>query len=160
MRILLIFYFLFILILAVLIAYLVSKMQVRHPLRMIIFTLILIASPVILSYIALTYWAPLPETIVPEVIGLSEPEAKMRLEQLGLRLMVENRYQENGPVTFQRPEAGRLVKEGRTVFAIIGKPENIHVTDQPPPYTLGPLTPETITISPSREEKSEGEELP
>jgi len=151
MRILLTFYFLFIVILAISIAYLVSKIHIRHPLRIVILALILITSPVILSYIALTYWAPLPETIVPEVIGLSEPEAKIRLEQLGLHIKVENRYQEQGLVTFQRPEAGRTVKEGRLVFVIIGKPENIHITDQPPPYSN--LTPEAAPTP-------EGEEQP
>ncbi|KAF0134557.1 MAG: hypothetical protein FD145_575 [Candidatus Saganbacteria bacterium] len=87
--------------------------------------LAIISAPVIISYIVLTHFSPLPETVVPYVIGLSEMEAFEKLESIGLICFVEKNYENEDVVSFQRPEAGRVAKEGRAVTIIIGKPKTI-----------------------------------
>lgn len=139
MRELLIYYLLFVVVVALAIAILVSRLKIKRPVRFVFFMLLLIASPVLISYLMLTYFSPLPEAAVPDLIGLTQNEAQVRVESLGLKLQVENTYEEDPDmVTFQRPEAGRMVKVGRPVMVILGRPNVLPLTPTP---TLTPETP-------------------
>jgi hypothetical protein len=140
MRILLIGYLIFIIIAALAVAYLISWLRIKVPKRVILIILIVIASPVIISYLLLSYFYPLSETMVPNLIGLSENEAFERLEEAGLSVHIEKKYESYDAVTYQRPEGGRLVKEGRTVSIILGNPKTINY--------LNPQTQEATAITP------------
>jgi len=134
MRELLIYYLLFVVVVALAIAILVSRLKIRRPVRFVFFMLLLIASPVLISYLILTYFSPLPEAAVPDLIGLTQNQAQVRVESLGLKLQVENTYEESPDmVTFQRPEAGRMVKVGRPVMVILGRPNVLPLTPVPAP---------------------------
>jgi hypothetical protein len=150
----LIIYLVFMVLATLGISALLLKMRVRHPLRLIFIILLLIASPVIFSYILLTYFAPLPEAVVPDLMGLSEQQAADSLNKLGLSYKVESRYENENIVTFQRPEPGRLVKRGRTVSLVIGKP----VTVSPAPVSTPEVTiTPPVPAPPPPEPKPEGE---
>lgn len=128
MRELLIYYLLFVVVVALAVAALVSRLRIKRPLRFIFIMMLLIASPVILSYLMMNF-SSLPEVTVPDLIGLSESEARVRVEAEGLKLQVESAYEENPDmVTFQRPEPGRTVKMGRPVLVILGKPQVMPLT--------------------------------
>jgi serine/threonine-protein kinase len=64
-----------------------------------------------------------PETKVPEVVGMQVSEAVNTLEAKGFEpLISDTSYGLKvpvGAVFFQKPDAGALVKEGRTVFLFI-----------------------------------------
>ncbi|MBI5699289.1 PASTA domain-containing protein [Candidatus Saganbacteria bacterium] len=133
MRELLIYYLLFVVVVALAVAALVSRLKIKRPLRFIFIMMLLIASPVILSYLTMNF-SSLPEVTVPDLIGLSESEARVRVEAEGLKLQVESAYEENSDmVTFQRPEPGRTVKMGRPVFVILGKPQVMPLTHSATP---------------------------
>lgn len=142
MRELLIYYLLFVVVVALAVAALVSRLKIKRPLRFIFFMMLLIASPVILSYLVMNF-SSLPEVTVPDLIGLSESEARVRVEATGLKLQVESAYEENPEmVTFQRPEPGRTVKMGRPVFVILGKPQVLPLipsatSEASPPFPPG-----------------------
>lgn len=117
----LVYYFIFVAVVSVIIAIVVIKLQLKSPLRLLALIFILIVSPVILSYIVATYFNPLPETMVPDLIGKSLSEAKEITEILDLDLKVEARAGSSEIISNQRPEEGRVVKVGRTVFVTLGK---------------------------------------
>jgi len=160
----LIIYLVFMVLVTLGISALLLKMRVRYPLRLILIILLLIASPVIFSYIILTYFAPLPEAVVPDLMGLTEQEAADSLNKLGLSYKVESRYENENAVTFQRPEAGRLVKRGRTVSLVIGKPVTISpVPTVTPEVTITPPAPAPPPPEPKpevQEEQEKTEEAP
>jgi len=147
MRILLIGYLIFIIIVALAIAYLISWLRIKVPKRVILIILIVIASPVIISYFLLSYFYPLSETMVPNLIGLSENEAVERLEEAGLSVHIEKKYESYDVVTYQRPEGGRLVKEGRMVSIILGNPKTINYLN-PQSQEATAITPEAGAITP------------
>ena len=121
-------------------------MKIRRPFRFISAVLFLIILPVIAVYFYLTVFSSLPETMVPDVIGLDEKAAVTRIEQMGLTPRVESRNSASNQVSNQRPEPGRVVKTGRVILLIIGKPE----TENPYPsaVVVNPLlTPESAPSS-------------
>ncbi len=132
---LLIAYFIFLVFAALIILVLISKSQIKKPMRFIVFILFLIALPIVIEYFYLMYFSPLPETIVPDVIGLDERKAVARVERLGLTANVESRGEDSELVTGQRPEPGKVVKIGRVVFITLGKTENA----VPPSVVITPL---------------------
>lgn len=140
MKTILIFYLSFVAVVTLCLAYLVYKLRVKKPLRFLFVTLLIIASPVIISYVFMTYLAPIPEGLVPEVVGLTEVEALESLKSRGLKGTIEIRYStaEGELVSKQRPESGRLVKSGRPVFLIIGKPKHFELL---PPSQVSPEAP-------------------
>jgi len=125
MRTLLIGYLIFIILIALAIIYIVSRLKVKFPGRFIFIILLVIVSPVIASYLFLSYFSPLPELQVPDLNGMTEDQARQKLEESGLAIRVEKKYDNVDAVTFQRPEPGRTVKEGRSVTVIIGNPKTI-----------------------------------
>lgn len=128
MRELLIYYLLFVVVVALTVAALVSRLKIKRPLRFIFLMMLMIASPVIVSYLMMNF-SSLPEVTVPDLIGLSEAEARVRVEAEGLKLQVESSYEELPDlVTFQRPEPGRTVRTGRPVFVILGRPQVMPLT--------------------------------
>lgn len=74
-----------------------------------------------IGFLAFSYFAPLPETTVPDVVGLNESEAVQRLERMSLSAKVDSRNSQSTIVTGQRPEAGKTVKVGRIIMIDIGK---------------------------------------
>jgi beta-lactam-binding protein with PASTA domain len=141
MRLILIIYSVFIIVVAAAVSMLVLKLNVRRPFFIIGMILLLVASPMLISYLAMSYYAPVPETIVPDLIGLRENEAQAKLIEQNLALKIEARYEEAGTISYQRPEAGMTVKEGRVISVIIGKPKTV----EPTPVT----TPEAQTTPPA-----------
>lgn len=141
MKSLMIGYLIFIIVIALVIAGLISWLRIKLQKRAIFLILIIIASPVIIGYLILSYFAPIPETVVPDLVGTTEIQAKSRLESAGLSTYVEKRYEGFDIVSFQRPEAGRVVKEGRTVTIIVGSPKTVN-------YLTPPASQETMTITP------------
>lgn len=131
MREWLIYYLLFIAAVSLIIAAIVLKLKVRSPLRLIILVSILIASPVALSYIVSTYFNPLPETMVPDLVGKSLSEAREITDILNLQLKIDNQVGSSEIVSFQRPEGGRIVKIGRIIYVTIGTSLPQSITETP-----------------------------
>jgi len=130
MHSIMIFYFIFIIVISLILLFLISKSKVKRPMRFIIFIVILITLPVIIQFFFLVYVSPLPETVVPDVVGLEQNEATLRIEKLGLSPRVEARGSQSSIVTGQRPEPGKVVKIGRPVFMNVGMPGNENATPQ------------------------------
>jgi hypothetical protein len=151
MRLMLIGYLIFIIVVALAIIYLASRLRIRFPGRFLFLILLIIASPVIISYFILSYFYPLPETAVPDVGGFSERDAVQKLESVGLTVHVEKRYEGTDAVTFQRPEPGRMVKEGRIVTLIIGQPKSINYLNPPSPEAYSPNTSESKAPVPANQ---------
>ena len=76
-----------------------------------------------------------PQVDVPDVIGLSERDARSRLRSAGLEPVTQERTvtdpTQDGVVVEQRPGSGTQVDEGREVVIVIGVLEVI----EPPPTT-------------------------
>lgn len=140
-----IYYLLFIAAVSLIIAAIVLKLNIRSPLRLIILVSILIASPVALSYVISTYFSPLPETMVPDLVGKNLSEAREITNILNLQLKIDNQIGASETISFQRPEGGRIVKVGRTIFVTIGT-------------TLPQLTSKTSTFEGEIERESEEDE--
>jgi len=157
MKILLVGYLLFIMVVALAVAYLVSRLRVRFPARFLVLILIIIASPVIISYLLLSYFYPLPETVVPNILGLPGKDAAQKLEEVGLSVHVEKQYEGQDIVTFQRPEAGRSVKEGRAITIILGRPRTINYLNRPSQEITPAVTKEEIEVT--GQESNEGENV-
>jgi serine/threonine-protein kinase len=82
-----------------------------------------------------------PQVDVPDVIGMSERNARSRLRSDGLEPVTQERTvsdpAQDGVVIEQRPGAGTQVDEGRQVVIVIGV---LEVTE-PPPVTTTPEVP-------------------
>ena len=155
MKLMLIGYLVFIIIVALAIVYLTSRLTIRFPGRFLFIILLIIASPVIISYVLLSYFYPLPEAKVPDVVGFSERDALQKLEALGLIVHIEKKYEGMDIVTFQRPEPGRMVKEGRIVTIIIGNPKTINYLNPPTPEAFPAVTPESQNPTPEEGENEQ-----
>lgn len=112
-------YLVFVIVVSLIVSLLVLKLKFPSPRLIIALIMLFIASPLVFGYFYLMYFNSLPETIVPEVTGLSLTEAKEKLEAVDLQARMagsvyESKYPE-GAVVSQRPEGGRRVKVGRTV---------------------------------------------
>lgn len=148
-------YLAFIIIVALAIAYLTLSLRIRFPGRFLFIILLIIASPVIASYVLLSYFYPLPETTIPDVVGFSERDAVQKLESLGLSVHIEKKYPGEDIVTFERPEPGRMAKEGRTVTLIIGRPKSINYFNPPTPEAYQAITPESLSPTPEQGENNQ-----
>lgn len=78
--------------------------------------------PALIVYFYSTYFTSIPEVMVPELKGKSLEEAFEQLKQLSLNgrhsgMVYDMKYEE-GMIVSQRPESGRTVKTGRTVYLI------------------------------------------
>jgi serine/threonine-protein kinase len=74
-------------------------------------------------YFSVIYGTPLPETKTPYLIGLPAAEADKIAQQLNLNTAVIDKTYEPGvpenQVIYQRPEPGRIVKQGRTINLVV-----------------------------------------
>ena len=130
MREWLIYYSIFIAAAALIIALAVSKLKVKSPVRLLALILVLIVSPVIISLIVTAYLNPLPEVMVPDLVGRSFSEANAIIENTELNLEIETQAGASYIISNQRPEAGRIVKAGRTIYITLG--EKMPQTETPP----------------------------
>ena len=77
----------------------------------------------LLDNLIMPWFVSSPETKVPEVVGLQVSEAVSTLEAEGFEpLISDTSYGLKvpvGAVFFQKPDAGAIVKEGRTVFLFV-----------------------------------------
>lgn len=113
------FYFIFVIIILAIVTYLVFKLPIHSPIALIFILAIVITSPVVLSYLYVTYFAPLPEVVVPDLSWMTREEAKTKLDEIGLKARIAERAYERrvpeGSIVSQRPEAGKRVKVGRVI---------------------------------------------
>ncbi|NQU18224.1 MAG: PASTA domain-containing protein [Candidatus Saganbacteria bacterium] len=117
----LVYYLIFVAVVAVIIALAVMRLHLKSPLRLVILLFVLIISPVVLSFVVATYLQPVSETMVPDLIGKTLSEAQDVAQILDLEIKVEARAGSADFISNQRPEEGRIVKVGRTVFVILGE---------------------------------------
>ena len=119
----LVLYLIFVAVVSLVIGLLVVKLHLPAPRILVPAIIIFILSPVLAGYIYLVYFDALPETVVPDVVGLSKEGAKVKLEAVELKVRDGGEvYQLNyrpGTVVTQRPEAGRRVKVGRAVTLMV-----------------------------------------
>lgn len=83
----------------------------------------------ILNNIIMPWYVSSPEEVVPKVVGLSDFEAIKKLEEAGFRPVVaDTSYGTNQPagkIFLQKPEAGKIVKEGRTIYLFVSGGEQL-----------------------------------
>ena len=92
------------------------------------------------------FWSDGPEQ-VPEVVGLSEAEARRRIEAAGFEVSVVNdstTEAERGTVLQQAPPAGQDAAEGSTVTIVVS-------TFEEPSESPSPTPSETPSASPTEE---------
>lgn len=116
-------YLVFIIVVSLIVSFLVLALRLPSPRLIITLVILFILSPLILGYFYLMYFNSLPETIAPDVTGMLLPEAREKIESLGLKAreagaVFEAKYPE-GTVVSQRPEGGRRVKEGRVINLMV-----------------------------------------
>ncbi|MFA6169984.1 MAG: PASTA domain-containing protein [Candidatus Margulisiibacteriota bacterium] len=115
-------YLVFAAVVSLVIGLLVVKLRLPAPRLVIPAIIIFILSPVLAGYIYLVYFDALPEVAVPDVVGLSKPDAAARLKEAELKVLDGGEVYQNfpaGTVVSQRPEAGRRVKVGRAVTLMV-----------------------------------------
>jgi serine/threonine-protein kinase len=107
------------------------KKILRTPLsKKIIYILLGIAAFILLlDNVIMPWYVSSPETTVPKVVGLQELEALDLLEKEGFKpLISDTSYGLQvpvGAVFFQKPGAGEIVKEGRTIFLFVSGGEKV-----------------------------------
>ena len=116
-------YLIFMLVVSVVISLLFLRLKLPAPRVLIPLIIVLILSPVIAGYLYLTYFDDLPETIVPDVKGMTKQQATARIEEAQLKIAIAGEVRQadvpEGSVASQRPEAGRRVKGDRVVSLMI-----------------------------------------
>jgi len=84
---------------------------------------------IILDNLMMPWYVSSPETNVPKVIGMNIDEATELLESEGFRpLISDTSYGLKlplGEVFLQKPDAGEIVKEGRTIYLFISGGEKV-----------------------------------
>jgi len=89
--------------------------------------LIFIILPIISSYIYTNYFTGLSEVAVPDLAGMPIEIAVDNVKILNLRIKstgtVSETNQPWGCIVTQRPEAGKIVKAGRTIKVILSSKE-------------------------------------
>jgi serine/threonine-protein kinase len=101
------------------------KKLLQNPiLRKILYSLLgFVVLILLLDNLIMPWFVSSPETKVPEVVGLQVSEAVNILEAEGFEPLVSDTSYglkvPVGAVFFQKPDAGAVVKEGRTVFLFV-----------------------------------------
>ncbi len=113
------FYLVFIILVSIVISLLVLKLNIPKPHVFIAIVLAIILSPLLFGYLYTAYFTSIPETIVPDLIGMPLEKAYEELGALKLKgrfagTVFDMKHPEGSVVT-QRPEGGRNVKVGRVV---------------------------------------------
>ena len=107
------------------------KKLLENPLakKILIFLGILISIILILDFILLPLYVSGSELNVPNVVGMTEEEAFETLEDADFNPSIADTSfgvsLPPGRVFLQKPESGKLVKEGRTVFLFISGGEQV-----------------------------------
>ncbi|MGQ9631252.1 MAG: PASTA domain-containing protein [bacterium] len=92
--------------------------------RLVIVASILIGGSYLALLIIMNIVLNAPEVSLPSLVGMTEDEAEANVSKLGIKLIVERRFDDNfpkGQILFQDPPANILVKVGRTVKVIVSK---------------------------------------
>jgi eukaryotic-like serine/threonine-protein kinase len=116
-------YLIFVIVVSLLVSLLVLRLKLPAPRLLIGVIMLFILSPLLIGYVYTVYFDSLPETVVPDVTGLTLEAAKVKLEEGQLRARVAGTVfevkKEEGTIVSQRPEAGRSAKVGRVVNLMI-----------------------------------------
>jgi len=107
----------------------------KNPLRLKLFRNILyiliglILFVILLDNLLLPWYVSSPETTVPAVINMKESDAVTALEQAGFDVVIsDTSYGTDypaGTIFLQKPDAGKIVKEGRTIYLFVGGGDKI-----------------------------------
>jgi serine/threonine-protein kinase len=88
----------------------------------------------ILDNIIMPWYVSSSEEVVPKVVGLSDFEAIEKLEDAGFEpVIADTSYGTNQPagkIFLQKPEAGKIVKTGRTVYLFVSGGEQLVIVPQ------------------------------
>ena len=101
------------------------KNFLRNPLfrKLLYIFLGFIAFLLIFDYVLMPWYVSSPETKVPDVLGLQVSEAVSLLEGEGFETVISDTSyglkEPVGAIFFQKPEAGAIVKEGRTIYLFV-----------------------------------------
>jgi len=101
------------------------KKNIRKSLlRKILYILLgLVAFILLLNYVIMPWYVSSPETKVPQVVGLQTQEAINLLQKDGFKPIISDTSYGlqilTGGVFLQKPDAGKVVKEGRTVYLFV-----------------------------------------
>jgi serine/threonine-protein kinase len=83
----------------------------------------LIVLILLMNYVIMPWYVSSPETKVPQVIGLQLQDAINLLEKEGFKPVISDTSYglefNTGAVFLQKPDAGKVVKEGRTIYLFI-----------------------------------------
>lgn len=83
----------------------------------------LVAFILLLNYVIMPWYVSSPETKVPQVVGLQTQEAINLLQKDGFKPIISDTSYglqvPTGGVFLQKPDAGKVVKEGRTVYLFV-----------------------------------------
>jgi beta-lactam-binding protein with PASTA domain len=109
-----------------------SSLPKRRPWQVVRFmvSLIVIVLIVFLSLRVLARYVAVSEVTLPNLVGLSSEEAEQTLEQLGLTAQVYPSIVATAAIntiTAQSPQAGFVVREGRSVSLGVNTPTNVDV---------------------------------
>lgn len=89
---------------------------------------------ILLDNILMPWYVSSSEEVVPKVIGLSEREAIEKIEEAGFEPEVSDTASGTdfpaGKVFLQKPEPGKIVKKGRTIYLFISGGEKLVVVPQ------------------------------
>lgn len=88
----------------------------------------------IFDNIIMPWYVSSSEEVVPKVVGLSDSEAIEKLEDAGFEPVIsDTSYETNQPagkIFLQKPEAGKIVKKGRTVYLFVSGGEQLVTVPQ------------------------------
>lgn len=88
----------------------------------------------IFDNIIMPWYVSSSEEVVPKVVGLSDSEAIEKLEDAGFEPVIsDTSYGTNQPagkIFLQKPEAGKIVKKGRTVYLFVSGGEQLVTVPQ------------------------------
>jgi len=116
-------YLIFLIAASIVVGFLVFRLRLPSPNLVIAFIIVFILSPALGGYFYIAYFNSLPETIVPNVIGLNIDQAQDKLAAAEIKARMAGTVYDlkfpEGRVVSQRPEPGRVVKVGRVANLII-----------------------------------------
>ena len=107
----------------------------KNPLRLKLFRKILyilfglIVIVILLDNLIMPWYVSSPETTVPSVINMKESDAITALEKAGFEVLISDtsfglEYPAS-TIFLQKPDAGKIVKEGRTIYLFVSGGEKI-----------------------------------
>lgn len=125
-------YLVFIIVVSLLVSLLVSRLKRPSPRLIILLIVLVLGLPFLAGYFYTIYFNSIPDVTMPDLKGLPLTVALEQLKLSQLKGRVGGSIAETeittGAVVSQRPEAGRLVKVGRTVNLLVSaKVEKVQV---------------------------------